>query len=168
MNIYELGEDKSSRLTSTLLLIKMKRNHMLTPEEPWSKQLLLFPLSNVPLTASEFCDILYLYIHNVIMPTFNAFIDSKPTHGPDSFMVGGTMESFASIPLTKKKIAELEVSLLQLKQEAEIPEVHLQPNQQISEYLEKVCTYYIYRKGNVFSQHFVATYSVKMKKKNTM
>jgi dynein heavy chain 1 len=122
MNIYELGEDKSSRLTSTLLLIKMKRNHMLTPEEPWSKQLLLFPLSNVPLTASEFCDILYLYIHNVIMPTFNAFIDSKPTHGPDSFMVGGTMESFASIPLTKKKIAELEVSLLQLKQEAEIPE----------------------------------------------
>ena len=46
------------------------------------------------------------------------------------------------IPMTRKKFAELEVSLMHLQQNLEIPEVILSHNQEIVDIVEKVCIFY--------------------------
>lgn len=64
----------------------------------------------------------YESLHSVVSlavkPWFDAFVGTRTTAGKEG---DGKM----GIPMTKKKFAELELSLLQLQQNVEIPETHL-------------------------------------------
>lgn len=78
---------------------------------------------------------LHSVVHNVMAPWFDAYVNSKstdasselaaPTSGPGSMLKGKENDARLGIPMTKKKFAELEVSLLHLQQNVEIPEIHL-------------------------------------------
>ena len=135
----EATENRPYRLTSAFFLIKLEKGNTLSLQTTWSKQLLLFPLASVPSNTSEFCDLLYSYVHNAITPAFRVFIDGKPSYTRDNHAADVSTGIPASLPIARKKIIDLELSLLHLREESEIPEIHLQPDPKVLEYLEQVC-----------------------------
>jgi len=82
-------------------------------------------------------DGLHSLVHWGVAPWFDSYVNSKAniTDGIATTKKGneaqmgksfnGFMTDQAGIPVTKKKFAELELSLLHLKQNVEIPEAHL-------------------------------------------
>ncbi|KDN53572.1 putative cytoplasmic dynein heavy chain 1 [Tilletiaria anomala UBC 951] len=75
---------------------------------------------------------LHSVVHHVMAPWFDAYVSSKsiPTAtGGDGLAVaakgGKENDARLGIPMTKKKFAELELSLLHLQQNVEIPEIQL-------------------------------------------
>ncbi|KAI8818344.1 dynein heavy chain [Fimicolochytrium jonesii] len=73
-------------------------------------------------------EILHSYIHNAISPFFDAFAVSKNAATSSERSTRDEKEGRTGIPMAKKKIAELELSLLQLQQNVEIPDVVLNYN----------------------------------------
>ncbi|WVN87983.1 uncharacterized protein L203_103180 [Cryptococcus depauperatus CBS 7841] len=78
-----------------------------------------------PTTQATPYDGLHSLVHWGVAPWFDSYVSSKQslTQGEPLSKKGG--EAQMGIPVTKKKFAELELSLLHLKQNMEIPEVHL-------------------------------------------
>lgn len=74
-------------------------------------------------------DGLHSLVHWGVAPWFDSYVSSKqsliPGHGAHDGLGKKGGEAQMGIPVTKKKFAELELSLLHLKQNVEIPEVHL-------------------------------------------
>lgn len=102
----------SSHVT-TLALIK--RSPSLDPLTPLASQLHFLNLFGSDETPYES---LHAVVSCGVKPWFDAFVGSR----------GGTKEggdTKMGIPMTKKKFAELELSLLHLQQNVEIPETHL-------------------------------------------
>ncbi|WVQ73635.1 hypothetical protein IAR50_003215 [Cryptococcus sp. DSM 104548] len=78
-----------------------------------------------PTAQSTPYDGLHSLVHWGVAPWFDSYVSSKQpiAQGEVASKKGG--EAQMGIPVTKKKFAELELSLLHLKQNVEIPEVHL-------------------------------------------
>ncbi|KAK8843995.1 hypothetical protein IAR55_006788 [Kwoniella newhampshirensis] len=75
-------------------------------------------------------DGLHSLVHWGVAPWFDSYVSSKQTlNNYNENITGGNSkkggEAQMGIPITKKKFAELELSLLHLKQNVEIPEAHL-------------------------------------------
>ncbi|KAF8934382.1 dynein heavy chain [Dissophora ornata] len=69
---------------------------------------------------------LHSYIHYAVSPYFNAYVSTKGgAEGGASSKRPDDKDSKMGIPMAKKKIAELELSLLHLQQNVEIPEISL-------------------------------------------
>ncbi|KAF9161045.1 hypothetical protein DFQ26_004928 [Actinomortierella ambigua] len=69
---------------------------------------------------------LHSYIHYAVSPYFNAFVSTKTgSEGGVSSKRADDKDDSMGIPMAKKKIAELELSLLHLQQNVEIPEISL-------------------------------------------
>lgn len=78
-----------------------------------------------PTSQASPYDGLHSLVHWGVAPWFDSYVASKG--GLEERPAGGkkAAEAQMGIPVTKKKFAELELSLLHLKQNVEIPEVHL-------------------------------------------
>ncbi|KAH9983281.1 cytoplasmic dynein heavy chain 1 [Russula compacta] len=98
--------------STTLALIK--RGPTLDPITPLATQLHLLNLFGSDETPYES---LHAVVSNGVKPWFDAFVGARG-QGKDS-------DNKMGIPVTKKKFAELELSLLHLQQNVEIPETHL-------------------------------------------
>ncbi|KAI0055925.1 cytoplasmic dynein heavy chain 1 [Artomyces pyxidatus] len=98
--------------STTLALIK--RGPTLDPISPLSTQLHILNLFGGDETPYES---LHAVVSNGVKPWFDAFVGARGG-GKDG-------DSKMGIPMTKKKFAELELSLLHLQQNVEIPETHL-------------------------------------------
>ncbi|KAK3805063.1 MAG: dynein heavy chain [Linnemannia elongata] len=69
---------------------------------------------------------LHSYIHYAVSPYFNAYVSTKSgSDGGISSKRPDDKDGKMGIPMAKKKIAELELSLLHLQQNVEIPEISL-------------------------------------------
>ncbi|KAF9922924.1 hypothetical protein FBU30_006961 [Linnemannia zychae] len=69
---------------------------------------------------------LHSYIHYAVSPYFNAYVSTKSgSDGGVSSKRTDDKDGKMGIPMAKKKIAELELSLLHLQQNVEIPEISL-------------------------------------------
>ena len=93
---------------TTIALIK--RSALLDPLQPLATQLHVINLFGGDETPYES---LHSLVSCAVKPWFDAFVGTR----------GG--DSATGIPITKKKFAELELSLLHLQQNVEIPETHL-------------------------------------------
>ncbi|KAJ1678750.1 dynein heavy chain, partial [Spiromyces aspiralis] len=100
-------------------------------------------VGTVALASANPYEALHAYIHHAMSPYFNAFISAKEkadaaaaatvsvapgvsVEGPSGMARrGDDKDAQSGIPLAKKKIAELELSLLHLQQNVDIPEVRL-------------------------------------------
>lgn len=119
----------SSTVTSVALL---KRPQPIDPHVPFATQIQAINLpglassnladnnQNGPTSAFE---VLHSVIHLALAPYFNAYTKSQDLLGTskgraDTDLKGG-------VPGTRRKLAELELSLLHLQQNVEIPELHL-------------------------------------------
>ncbi|KAI0249468.1 cytoplasmic dynein heavy chain 1 [Lactifluus subvellereus] len=98
--------------STTLALIK--RGPTLDPITPLATQLHLLNLFGSDETPYES---LHAVVSNGVKPWFDAFVGARG-QGKDG-------DNKMGIPMTKKKFAELELSLLHLQQNVEIPETHL-------------------------------------------
>ncbi|KAJ3566624.1 hypothetical protein NP233_g6881 [Leucocoprinus birnbaumii] len=117
----------SSNIT-TLALIK--RSPTLDPLAPLATQLHFLNLFAGDETPYES---LHAVVSQGVKPWFDAFVGSRGG-GKD----GG--DSKMGIPMTKKKFAELELSLLHLQQNVEIPETHLVIHPMIQRAVEQAQT----------------------------
>ncbi|KAF9438119.1 hypothetical protein BGZ76_009650 [Entomortierella beljakovae] len=77
------------------------------------------------LTLSSPYEALHSYIHYAVSPYFNAYVSTKKGAEAVSSKRPDDKDGKMGIPMAKKKIAELELSLLHLQQNVEIPEISL-------------------------------------------
>ena len=130
--IYSLSSEISLSSTTAASVALLKRPQPIDPRVPLAAQIQVI---NLPGTAtfndanntsggpvSPF-EILHSIVHLAVAPYFNASTQGKDLPGSGK----GRLDSDAKsgVPATKKKIAELELSLLQLQQNIEIPELVL-------------------------------------------
>ncbi|CAG8677057.1 16017_t:CDS:2, partial [Acaulospora colombiana] len=82
---------------------------------------------------------LYSYIHSAVTPYFDAYVIAKSSNldGIVSSSVKRSDDSKSSISMAKKKIIELELALLNLQQNVEIPEITLNIHPVIQKVVEK-------------------------------
>lgn len=97
----------------TLALIK--RTPVLDTLVPLASQLHMLNLFGGEETPYEE---LHAIVSYAVKPWFDAFVGTRSSGAKDG-------DAKMGIPMTKKKFAELELSLLHLQQNVEIPETHL-------------------------------------------
>ncbi|TXT09077.1 hypothetical protein VHUM_02551 [Vanrija humicola] len=78
-----------------------------------------------PTSQASPYDGLHSLVHWGVAPWFDSYVASKGAVADPGLGSKKAGEAQTGIPVTKKKFAELELSLLHLKQNVEIPEVHL-------------------------------------------
>ncbi|KAJ3331033.1 hypothetical protein HDU76_004259 [Blyttiomyces sp. JEL0837] len=118
-------------------LALIKRSTTIESSRPLQHQLQLINLPG-PSDGGNPYEALHSYIHNAVSPFFEAFVSARSL-GTFGLSSGGRDEkdSKAGIPMAKKKIAELELSLLQLQQNVEIPEIVLNIHPHVQRAIEK-------------------------------
>ncbi|ODQ54001.1 hypothetical protein SAICODRAFT_70683 [Saitoella complicata NRRL Y-17804] len=132
---YALSTDLSSTPATVASLALIKRAAaVLDASQPLQSQLQIVNLPGLrspssstsgtgPTTATSPYETLHSLIHLAIAPYFDAYAKEGGTEKPsvEATAAPGT----SGIPQTKKKIAELELSLLHLQQNVQIPEIQL-------------------------------------------
>jgi len=113
----------------------IKRYPVLQKDRPIQTQLQII---NLPghLDGGNPYETLHSYIHNAVSPYFNAYVSSKSDNNAKTNSNFEDKDVKAGIPMTRKKIAELELSLLHLQQNVEIPEIVLEINPVIIKAIE--------------------------------
>ncbi|KIM50786.1 hypothetical protein SCLCIDRAFT_1225109 [Scleroderma citrinum Foug A] len=111
---YQLTSQLAYAPSNAMALALIKRGHALDPLSPLATQLHILNLFGGDETPYES---LHAVVSCGVKPWFDAFVGAR----------GGGKEGDTKmgIPMTKKKFAELELSLLHLQQNVEIPETHL-------------------------------------------
>ncbi|KAJ3972627.1 dynein heavy chain, N-terminal region 1-domain-containing protein [Lentinula raphanica] len=112
---YQLTQHLTYHPSHVLTLALIKRGATLDPTTPLATQLHFLNLFGGEETPYES---LHAVVSCGVKPWFDAFVGARGggKEGGDTKM---------GIPMTKKKFAELELSLLHLQQNVEIPETHL-------------------------------------------
>jgi len=82
---------------------------------------------------------LHSYIHLAVAPYFDAYVREKGASAEGVVSISGKKhdDSKMGIPMAKKKITELELSLLHLQQNVEIPEISLNIHPIVQKTVEK-------------------------------
>ncbi|KAE9394324.1 dynein heavy chain protein 2 [Gymnopus androsaceus JB14] len=114
---YTLTSHLTYHSSHVLTLALIKRSPTLDPLTPLATQLHFLNLFGGEETPYES---LHAVVSCGVKPWFDAFVGSRERGGGKD---GG--DTKMGIPMTKKKFAELELSLLHLQQNVEIPETHL-------------------------------------------
>lgn len=129
---YNLASSISFSSSTVASLAILKRPYPIDSSQPLYAQIQTIPFTNTGLenaargqissTVSPF-EALHSVLHLALAPYFDAYTKSKSiTNGTYS---RPDVEAKTGIPITKKRMAELELSLLHLQQNLEIPELIL-------------------------------------------
>ncbi|KAJ0379023.1 Dynein heavy chain cytoplasmic [Colletotrichum chrysophilum] len=136
-------EISSSPTTASVLVLLKQRPGPIDPVLPLTSQILLTNLpgpATLNATAGEQgpstspFEILHSYVHNALAPYFDANTRSQITNGTRG---RADVDSKTGIPVTKKRWNDLELSLLHLQQNVEIPEVSLMFHTMVQNALEE-------------------------------
>ncbi|TKA59707.1 Dynein heavy chain, cytoplasmic, partial [Cryomyces minteri] len=129
---YLLSSELSFSTPSLACVAILKRPQPIEPSIPISAQMQIIKLPGLssfrntsaaqPPTISPF-ETIHSVIHLALAPYFDASTRNQDIPNPNGNRVDS--ETRTGVPGTKKKIAELELSLLHLQQNTEIPTLHL-------------------------------------------
>ncbi|KAF3061368.1 Dynein heavy chain, cytoplasmic [Daldinia childiae] len=129
---YTIASEISSSPTTIAYLALLKRPQALDSSLPLSSQIQIQTLpgtaslanlvSEQGPTASPF-EILHSILHNALAPYFDA--NTKTSQTANGARNRADVDAKTGIPVTKKRMTELELSLLHLQQNVEIPELSL-------------------------------------------
>ncbi|KAI9204677.1 dynein heavy chain [Polychytrium aggregatum] len=120
---YALQLELSYSDSQVASMALIKRFPIVEEGRPLQNQLQLINLPG-PGDGGNTYETLHSYIHNAVSPFFDAYVASKGGLVPST---GGRddKEAKTGVPMAKKKLAELELSLLHLQQNVEIPDITL-------------------------------------------
>ncbi|KAI6106472.1 dynein heavy chain, N-terminal region 1-domain-containing protein [Pisolithus croceorrhizus] len=127
---YQLASQLTYSPSNAMALALIKCGHALDPLAPLATQLHILNLFGGEETPYES---LHAVVSCGVKPWFDAFVGARGT--------GKEGDTKMGIPMTKKKFAELELSLLHLQQNVEIPETHLIIHPVIQWATEQVITF---------------------------
>ena len=142
--MYTLSSDVSFSTSTAAVVALLKRPQAIDPLVPISSQIYI---SNLPGPASQsagnglhgaavsLLEILHLILLLVLAPFFDAYTKYQGTVAGNKGRADG--EAKAGVPGTKKKIAELGLSLFNLQQNTEIPGVLLPLHEVVQSTLEE-------------------------------
>ncbi|KAL1922601.1 uncharacterized protein VTP21DRAFT_10140 [Calcarisporiella thermophila] len=127
--LYSLSFEISCQPNQVGWLALIKRTPTLDGTRPLMSQLQFLTLpgpgaAGEPSTVSPY-EALHSYIHFAFSPFFNAYVSSKGESAEVGAGKRDDKDNKMGIPMAKKKIAELELSLLHLQQNVDIPEIQL-------------------------------------------
>lgn len=129
----------------------IKRLPTLDQSRPLQNQLQLINLPGAPnsgepgqTSAYEF---LHSYIHLAVSPYFNAYVNARHGKSSEASSKSKNEDNKMGVPMAKKKMAELELSLLHLQQNVEIPEISLNIHPVVQKAVDKVNYIKIYCSG---------------------
>jgi len=139
---YTLSQEISYGPNYVASIALIKEVPSLDPARPLGTQIQITNLPGPAATESGTAGVspyeaLHSYIHHAVAPYFNAYVSTK----------GGNAETGKrtkqddlkmGIPMAKRKIAELELALLHLQQNVEIPEIVLSIHSVVQEAIKKV------------------------------
>ncbi|CAM0135389.1 unnamed protein product [Umbelopsis sp. WA50703] len=136
---YTITQEMTYQPTHVGSVALIKRSLTLDSTRPLQQQIQLINLPGAPTgepgQISPY-EALHSYIHLAVSPYFNAYVNAK--EGPTSSDLKSKNEdNKMGIPMAKKKIAELELSLLHLQQNVEIPEISLNIHPVVQRAVEK-------------------------------
>ena len=120
----------------------IKRAATLDPSRSLQSQLQFINLPGAP-NASEpgqtsAYEFLHSYIHLAVSPYFNAYVNARHGTVQESGGKSKNEDNKMGVPMAKKKMAELELSLLHLQQNVEIPDISLNIHPVVQKAVEKV------------------------------
>ncbi|KAI1007775.1 Dynein heavy chain, cytoplasmic [Podosphaera aphanis] len=129
---YVMEFDISITSLTVASIALLKRPAPIDSSQPLHSQIQVIPFSNTALgntasgqvssSISPF-ETLHSVLHLALAPFFDAYTKSQQTTNGEH--ARSDIEAKTGIPITKKRIAELELSLLHLQQNVEIPELIL-------------------------------------------
>jgi dynein heavy chain 1, cytosolic len=130
--LYTLTSEISASPTIAAYLLLLKRPQAIDPSLPLTSQIQIQTLPGAASLSNVVADqgpsaspieFLHTIVHNVVAPYFDANTKaSQSVNGARSRM---DVDAKTGIPVTKKRMAEFELSLLHLQQNVEIPELLL-------------------------------------------
>ncbi|RUP48413.1 dynein heavy chain [Jimgerdemannia flammicorona] len=139
--IYTLSQEITYLSSHVGYIALMKRSTTLDSTRPLGLQLLYMPLPGAPIAGEPGAvspyEALHSYIHLAVSPYFNAYVSSKDGNQQELTGKNKNEDNKMGIPMAKKKIAELELSLLHLQQNVEIPEISLNIHPAVQRAVEK-------------------------------
>jgi len=139
--IYTLSQEITYLPTHVGSIALIKRSPTLDPLRPVALQLLGMPLPGAPIAGEPGAvspyEALHSYVHLAVSPYFNAYVSSKAGNQQEATGKSKNEENKMGIPIAKKKIAELELSLLHLQQNVEIPEISFNIHPVVQRAVEK-------------------------------
>ena len=114
----------------------------LDPGRPLGNQIQIANLPGPAATESGIAGVspyeaLHSYIHHAVAPYFNAYVSAKGGNAETGIRTKQD-DLKMGIPMAKKKIAELELALLHLQQNVEIPEIILSIHPVVQDAIKKV------------------------------
>lgn len=95
-------------------------------------QILTLPGHSESTNSGNPYDTIHNYLHNAMSPYFEAFVSKKGLTSKDD------QDQKTGVPVTKKKLAELELALLHLQHNIEIPDIHLRIHSKIKVHFDEI------------------------------
>ncbi|KAK5628509.1 hypothetical protein RRF57_004225 [Xylaria bambusicola] len=129
---YTITSEISSSPTTIAYLALLKRPQAIDPSLPLTSQIQIQTLPGTASLASLVAEqgpsaspfeILHSIVHNALAPYFDA--NTKISQTVNGVRNRADVDAKTGIPVTKKRMTELELSLLHLQQNVEIPELSL-------------------------------------------
>ena len=139
---YSLSQEISYGPNYVASIALIKEVPSLDPARPLGNQIQITNLPGPAATESGTAGVspyeaLHSYIHHAVAPYFNAYVSAKGGNAETGIRTKQD-DLKMGIPMAKKKIAELELALLHLQQNVEIPEIVLSIHPVVSEAIKKV------------------------------
>ncbi|TVY46530.1 Dynein heavy chain, cytoplasmic [Lachnellula occidentalis] len=141
---YSLATDISFSATTIASIALLKRPFPIDPTIPITSQIQIINLPGVAsltnnsggqgASVSPF-EILHSVVHLALAPYFDAYTKTQQT--TNGARARSDVDAKTGIPVTKKRIAELELSLLHLQQNIEIPDLILPMHPMVQNALEE-------------------------------
>ncbi|KAL8837946.1 MAG: hypothetical protein Q9170_002318 [Blastenia crenularia] len=129
---YTLSSEISFSPSTVTTVALLKRPESIDPQVPLATQIQVINLPGLASSSSSSksqhtpasaFEVLHSVIHLALAPYFNAYTKTQDSLG--TLKGRADADPKGGVPGTRRKLAELELSLLHLQQNAEIPELHL-------------------------------------------
>ncbi|KAI9896991.1 hypothetical protein N3K66_008013 [Trichothecium roseum] len=140
---YTLSSELASSPMTVASLILIKTPQPIDPTRPLTSQIFI---TNLPGPASLNAavadqgptlspwEVLHSQVHHALVPYFDAY--SKPQQAANGARGRMDVDAKTGIPVTKKRLNDLELSLLHLQQNVDIPEISLSFNSVVQSVLD--------------------------------
>ncbi|CAG8487876.1 5917_t:CDS:10 [Dentiscutata erythropus] len=140
--VYTISQEIVYHLNNVASIAIIKHSPTLDPNRSVQSQVQFINLPGQASNESGSTNVspyeaLHSYIHYAVAPYFDAYVNAKGVNSEGAGINKKHDDTKMGIPMTKKKISELELALVHLQQNVEIPEISLNINPVVTKAVER-------------------------------